>query len=324
MQTIHIFNPDTDYALASGLDFYTPPASVITLRREMALLPALWAKPGDAILLLDDLDPTTTLDYLDSGTIPDKARLISGLQIYRPEDTLSPIADFQPWGWNRDLRRRLIAAGADPCCLPSVEYIDCLRDLSHRRTTIPFNKAIQVVGTAPLHRRLPVELNSVDDVLAWLDDNPGAWLKAPWSSSGRGVLRTSDLETRHVRPWAHGIIRRQGSVMAEHGVARALDFATEWHCDGGKARFLGLSVFETSPRGKYQSNLRLSQEALEKRIMEVAPSWSETILKAQKDALESIIAPHYSGPLGIDMMVDNEGLVYPCVEINLRRTMGMI
>ena len=31
----------------------------------------------------------------------------------------------------------------------------------------------------------------------------------------------------------------------------------------------------------------------------------------------------YVGPVGIDMLADKDGRVNPCVEINLRHTMGM-
>ena len=45
-------------------------------------------------------------------------------------------------------------------------------------------------------------------------------------------------------------------------------------------------------------------------------------------ALDSIIAPHYDGPLGIDMMFykneNGEIALNPCVEVNLRMTMGMV
>ena len=32
----------------------------------------------------------------------------------------------------------------------------------------------------------------------------------------------------------------------------------------------------------------------------------------------------YEGPFGIDMMIVKGGLLHPCVEINLRRTMGHV
>ena len=52
--TLHIFNPDTDYALASDSENYTPPVSILAIKRSLSLLPALYAERGDAILLPDD------------------------------------------------------------------------------------------------------------------------------------------------------------------------------------------------------------------------------------------------------------------------------
>jgi hypothetical protein len=47
------------------------------------------------------------------------------------------------------------------------------------------------------------------------------------------------------------------------------------------------------------------------------------------DALRQVIGGHYVGPLGVDMMILSklgcQGFsVLPCVEINLRRTMGHV
>ena len=36
------------------------------------------------------------------------------------------------------------------------------------------------------------------------------------------------------------------------------------------------------------------------------------------------MAPFYDGPLGIDMLVTSERNIHPCVEINLRDTMGRV
>ena len=35
------------------------------------------------------------------------------------------------------------------------------------------------------------------------------------------------------------------------------------------------------------------------------------------------IAPHYDGPLGIDMIITTDHRLHPLIEINLRTTMGM-
>ena len=61
--TLHIFNPDTDFALGYDGDNFTPKANIISLRRRLALLPSLWAAPGDAILLLDA--PEKNMLYAD-------------------------------------------------------------------------------------------------------------------------------------------------------------------------------------------------------------------------------------------------------------------
>lgn len=37
--TLHIFNPDTDFALGYDGDNFTPKANIISLRRRLALLP---------------------------------------------------------------------------------------------------------------------------------------------------------------------------------------------------------------------------------------------------------------------------------------------
>ena len=59
-------------------------------------------------------------------------------------------------------------------------------------------------------------------------------------------------------------------------------------------RFIGLSVFSTSKDGRYKGNLKLSQDALNNIISEACEDWSPEIIEAQRDALSSLIAPHYS------------------------------
>lgn len=309
---LHIFNPDTDYALASGLNFYTPPAKIKAMRARMALLPAQWAHRDEAILLLDT--PPVSIDALpDYLTARNKH-----LKIFSPEEPLGDIPDLYPtpWGWNLALRQLLLSSGIPETNLPSRESIGKLRTLSHRRTASLFNAHM---GSP----HIATELKSVEEVALYTSENPRAWLKAPWSSSGRGIINCADLEPRHILPWARGIIRRQGAVMAEHPADRILDFATEWTCKEGEAVFEGLSVFNTSSRGKYHGNLLLGQPELEAIIKEAAPTWSGQIIENQKEALEALVAPHYTGPLGIDMIAERSGEIRPCIELNLRMTMGL-
>lgn len=314
-----IFNPDTDYALASGSPFFTPPARVIELRRSMAFFPLRYSCPGDSLLLLD------TPEVLPSAAIAEaEVKGVSIITLTGVADSLDamPKPAILPWGWNPSLCRVLREAGADSSLVPDNEQLSALRRLSHRRLTIDFNAAIQK-RLPHLSFELPCEITSEDEAVNYWHTHPGCYFKSPWSSSGRGVMATTELEEYHIRPWVRGIIRRQGSVLAEPGVIRSLDFATEWLCTAGQARFIGLSVFVTSPRGKYKYNLTDPQSQLHTIIFRSCTAFGTDVIEAQRSCLEQLIAPSYTGLLGIDMLASTDGSLRPCVELNLRLTMGL-
>lgn len=319
--TLHIFNPDTDYALAANRRYYTPPAHVVAVRRKFALLPARYAEEGDVILLLDKPeDDLQRLPYF--GEAQNK-----GIQII----TADELAEFRlnaydlkisPWGWNKSLKQFLVDVFGQSDILPTDDEIESIRELSHRRTTIDFHLAMSALTSDEI--KLPQEIFSVDEAMAAYNSSKNRYFKAPWSSSGRGILLTDDLEPRHVEPWLRGIITRQGSVMMEKAYKRILDFATEWIIYDGRAEFLGYSVFNTSRRGKYHSNVEASQQELLQIIKSKTGKWNDGWIDQLKNTIEAVVGGKYNGPLGIDMLVTDSGNINPCVELNFRRTMGMI
>ena len=48
---LHVFNPEHDLALASGLGNFTAPHAGRQLHSDLDFLPALWARGGDAVLV---------------------------------------------------------------------------------------------------------------------------------------------------------------------------------------------------------------------------------------------------------------------------------
>ncbi len=319
--TLHIFNPDTDYALASDRRYFTPPAQVIALRKQLALVPACYACPGDSILLLDDIkNEVDGLPYF--GLTQTKGLQI--LSIRELEERRYEYIDhaLQPWGWNRSIRQLLADHLGQNPNLPSEAEIQKLRELSHRRTTIRIHELMSEFVSDEI--RIPGELHSVGEAIELYREDRRLFFKAPWSSSGRGIILTDDLEERHVEPWVRGIIKKQGSVMVEKAYNKVLDFATEWWIADSKAEFIGYSVFNASRRGKYHSNVTGSQSELEQLIVKSSRQWNPGIVEGLKTAIERVIAIDYSGPLGVDMLVTDSGAVNPCVELNLRHTMGML
>ena len=301
MARLLVFNPDHDYALAHGGAYYCPPAPVVKLARELYRLPACWGEEGDYVLRPDGM-----AESIGCGA-PERVEALRGR-----------IESVEPWGWNAALKHRLVELGCDLSLLPDDEELEKLRRLSHRRISISCNEALG----SPL---VPKECFSEEEAMDFRKENPGCYFKMPWSSGGRGVIATEEVTEEKTREWVRGSIRRQGSVMAERRIDRKLDFATLWNIDPeGTVMMEGLSVFRSDGRGKYGGNLREPQARLQAMIREAAPTYSEAVAERQKRFIEEHIAPHYRGKLGIDMAVDSAGTIYPCVELNLRRTMGHV
>lgn len=163
----------------------------------------------------------------------------------------------------------------------------------------------------------------MEEAAAYIDSCIDFCIKAPWSSSGRGLLFSQTLSREKTLEWIFGVIRSQGFAIGEKKYIRKLDFASEWFVEDGIPVFIGFSIFSSSNRGKYQGNLILPQKKLNERIIKEC-RWTDGILKLQKEFISSMISNEYSGPVGIDMLATPDGEINPCVEINLRHTMGHV
>lgn len=324
---IFIFNPETDYALAAGNAYYNPPAKIKAIRKQGAFSLAAFAFPGDVILLLDEM---SELNSSDAHTIQKlEEREISVIGIKESADLIrrrlkggkSPL--LVPWGWNHSLVHTLNEAGIDSKWLRTDSEMDNLRELAHRRTSVRFNRVLQ--SLLPYLEIFPAqECFSLEEALSFISRNGGAFLKTPWSSSGRGVTDSYRLSESKLKEWIRGCIHRQGSVMAERIHSKTGDFATEWRITHGKVHFLGFSMFRTSREGRYLGNVTATDEEIERNLHILSYEWSPQIIDAQREALTSLVAPRYDGPVGIDMLTTTEGRIIPCVEINFRLTMGMM
>lgn len=308
---LHIFNPDTDYALSAGTASYTPPKSIVKLAAEMWEIPKMYADSDDIVIAYSDIK---YLKEILSG---------NGLKI---ED----IDEIRPWGWNRALKHSLKLAGVPERLLMSDEHLEILRNLSHRRTTINANKLLNKMiceaGLSAKHLSpIPIEFSEIGKAIDWIRDCDSAvFFKAPWSSSGRGILDVRSSNFEQAVNWISGVIRRQGSVIGEIAANKKIDFATEWMLTDKGVSFIGYSLFETSSRGKYKSNSLNSQNEIISAIQEEANDFGIEWVEMHRRMLEKLILPGYRGPVGIDMMSCSDASIRACVEINLRMTMGMV
>ena len=324
--TLHVFNPEHDLALASGLSNFTAPHAGRRLRADLGYLPALWAGVNDCVLVEHVEQARRVYGRLRARVGGSPCRFVDKSQLRN-----LPIDRVEPWGWDLALRAALIRYGVPAEACPLESEIADVREYSHRRYAAEvLHRLISLLTPHSSLLEIPVEATSVEAVEQCLSDTPRLVVKAPWSSSGRGVRFIDGELSDYHRGWLRNIIAQQGSVMVEPYYPKVKDFGMEFEAQpDGQVHYLGLSLFETN-NGAYMGNIVASEN--DKRDMisyYVSDSIIYNVRVKVMDALHRVIGDHYVGPLGVDMMIlskpDSQGFsVHPCVEINLRRTMGHV
>ena len=236
----------------------------------------------------------------------------------------------EPWGWDLALRAALVRYGVSPDACADEAVIAAVRECSHRRYTAEVLHYLISFDYLPSFLDCPVEATSVEAVESYVARRRRLVIKAPWSSSGRGVrFIDGELSDFH-RGWLRNVIALQGCVMVEPYYPKVKDFGMEFEAlPDGQIHYLGLSLFETH-NGAYTGNVIASEEDKREMICRyVSVDLLDDVRAKVTDALSCVIGRRYTGPLGVDMMILSkpcaEGfLIHPCVEINLRRTMGHV
>ena len=317
MAKLYVFNPEHDLALASNLSNFTAPHAGRQLRADVCYLPALWAGSDDYVLVEHVGQARRLYGRLRARVGGEPGRFIDKSQLSHLK-----VNKVEPWGWDLALRNALIRFGVSSDACASETEIAVLRACSHRR------------HTAEVLRRLdweePVEATTVEAVELRLSKAPRLVVKAPWSSSGRGVRFIEGSLSDQNRGWVHHVIQQQGSIMLEPYYSKVKDFGMEFEAlPDGEIRYLGLSLFDTR-NGAYMGNIIASEEDKTNMISQyVSVDLLYSVRAKVMDALRDVIGGQYIGPFGVDMMIvaksDGNGfLIHPCVEINLRRTMGHV
>lgn len=316
MNRLHFYNPENDLALASGLVRYTPPSVAVRMRRAGCLLPLFWADEGDAVLVIDDYDREQAERIVRRDGL--KGRIVEQApEGFRPD----------PWGWSSYTAEVFRRAGVDEGLLPSARELEQLRQLSHRRTSIEILRRLGVDEGL-----LPVEARSVEEALAAVKRFGEGVVKQPWSCSGRGVFYSGELSLSKMSEIISGTVRRQGSVIVEPRFERRQDFAMLFRVESGNVRFHGYSLFQTLPGGFYSGNVVAPQEFIASKL---PTELTEPLIPRLEQILAELIPAWYDGWAGIDMLTYSptpelsasdakaSTLICPCIELNLRRTMGV-
>ena len=329
---LHIFNPEHDLALATNLRQFTAPHAGRQLRSDLSFIPALWADEGD-LVLVDDIDNARDKVRHLGTKLVDKVEFITKVQLEHLIKT-EFLDSVHPWGWDLSLKGELERIGMPEIVMPGDAILNKVRALSSRQWTAEhLQSGVQFVQT-------------VTDVKSLVREWGKAVIKAPWSSSGRGVRFVSADEFREgsdypsFERWVGNIIYRQGGVTVEPYYNKVMDFGMEFEMVDGNVLYRGLSLFDTI-KNAYSGNILCSEDKKEEMMAQyVSPERLLQIRQHIIDVMEPALKGNYSGPFGVDMMIyakDMKALnqvistdmssvfgVNECIEVNLRRTMGHV
>ncbi len=324
---LHYFNPGHEAAILNGSPYYHAPANVVQMQGDLAFLPAWYASDDDCVLVNKNI----TNEFIEFW---------SALADF----SVKPIIENRFLSENTLLKGQEVALwGISPQSIHSIAKLNekfdldlkipnwnpLLQEFSHRQKAADYLQ--QLVDSFPFisQNLLPRFCHSLDEIKELLSNKDASYLaKAPYSSSGRGLLWLPSELTQTEVQILHGYLKRQSTVSIEKVVDKKVDFAMEFYCDGvGGCHFFGYSLFETN-KGNYAGNTICPQQQIIEKLSKEIPLEQLLLIQNQLQALfEKDIASFYKGYVGVDMMIYEEEIemkLHPCVEINLRTNMGVL
>lgn len=330
MPQIHYFNPGHETAVLLGSENYTPPTNVQRMTKELAYLPAWYAESGDFVFVEEIASPR--FFALQPKSLRPFATLVSRKELATKD--ISP-AELKaaPWGLSpssihlfNELKKNSQVAISVP------EWNEQYFRLTGRQTAAECLEKIRMLLpdlSLPVAPKFCTKIRDIEKYL--ILQNAPFVLKTPYSSSGRGLLWLPERKlSAKDKTWIEGAFKKQGTVSIECALKKRLDFAAEFYSDGqGNIRYEGLSVFNAGSKGAYTGNILGSQEYLSCLFIEnFGEETFSRIIEAAQQAIQEVYGHIYTGYLGIDMLMyekpDGTYAIHPCIEINMRYTMGMV
>lgn len=292
MAHLHIFNPGYEASVALGDKSYTPSGMVQMMRRDLWELPYYYADEGDIVLCPYDL--------------PSPQELSEG--------------KLCPWGWAPELRYGRLSE------LVPYAYEEMRLWSSRHNTYLLLSELIRLYPEIYSEDILPQVISPSSDSPR-IDPTKQYVLKEEFSSSGRGVVFVKGTEVSEL------IRRRQNKSLSKrlyleplHNKIsdRGYEFVRQ---EDGKVAYVGPSDFSTT-EGRYTGNRVDLPEVIHSRWRATTTSIDhDTYVAHLIHALEALPLGRYHGAIGIDTIVyeeDGKLHLHPCIEVNVRPTMGWL
>jgi hypothetical protein len=323
---LHYFNPGSEGAVLNASPYYTLPANPAKMQRDLACLPAWYARENDFVFIENTLNEEFDI-FKSLFKLPDVVRKndpekdresFSGMKVSLWGISPHSIHLFEQWSkkyglnldipaWNEQYRSMISRRTAQLCLS---DLLDNIPELS---------------GSI-----FPAFYSDIETIENKLKESEFSMLiKAPYSSSGRGLLWVKDPIDRASKQVLQGMLNKQTEVSLEKVLNKQVDFAMLFYSNPDKSvDFKGYSLFQTDNKGNYKGNFVGSQDKIESVLFE---SIDKTLFEQVKQRLINYFTQEvsgiYEGCICVDMMLYKENdkiLLHPCLEINFRHTMGWL
>lgn len=334
---VYFFNPTCEYAIASGNPSWQPNRILRKMESDLSSIQLFLAGGGDFIIA--DKIPSREYQHRLLPLVNELPEFVLKSKIAGSNFSRIPKNRLLPWGWS-PAAHKLLQPLKDSCSedfknSPVFNWNSIFREKFSKRFALTCLEALlrevkyEKIFLSP--QKVPVVCNSTDEVEKAVKRWGRIMVKAPWSSSGRGLQPVTKTPV-HEKVWERigGMIAGQGFVLAEPYLNKIIDFSFQFEIKRQTIRFLGISNFITDKKGQYQGNfLNGRPENTDAEITRFQQLAIQKTLPPLIAVLESSeLKEYYEGFFGVDTLVftgeNRELKINPCMEINLRQNMGLL
>jgi hypothetical protein len=319
--------------VSNGTASYMPPLHLRLFRNDLDTLPAFFGNQNDIILVHKKPD-TLFIEYLNAlgFNLPIFLSSANELTTHHKIDTLSP------WGWSPAAHKTLSPFSdfltTEWTKHPMSKWTNDIPSLLSRNTTYNFIKLLAKINDKSYNLLyIPtsnIKIENLRDLQTITNHiQPPILLKTPWSASGRGLFKIRNLnEQPEENAWLKAKLKQQKALYAEQYLKKILDVSFHFFIEEHKITFMGNTFFETDSKNRFTGcYLRMPENPpIDTALISDACKQSSALLLNGLKLLN--INSSYQGPLGIDAIffekTDNTIKLNPCVEINMRYTMGLL
>ncbi len=329
------FNPTCELAIANGSFSYMPPSLLQQMERELAMLPFVFGTENDYVLIENPPSENFIRKLKSAGFTVPKFLTVNDL-----ENLPAPgIESIHPWGWSPaahyKLRKLKERCGEEFKRSPVFNWTPEHKSLFERATSL--NLLGKILENHPpeffIDKSLTgIKITQTEEIEPLLKKHSALVIKAPLSSSGRGVqFIRREILSQSNRQWISGVLKQQNYLIAEPLLEKVMDISFHFQITPDSSlNYLGYSVFETSSNGQYKASL------IRPDLKKILP-WTdvglleEMLTTAAEFVLETLTNSGYHrlhrGFLGVDALVfrhQDKLKIQPCIEVNSRMNMGVL